>query len=366
MQSQFPQFKAAAVQAAPEYLDRDATTDKACGLVRTAAENGADIVVFPETFIPGYPHWIWLDSPGKPDRFFAQLVKNSVAIPSVTTQKLCQVARELEIYVAIGVNESSPNSFGEIFNTLLLIQSDGQIIGKHRKIIPTYAEKLVWSFGDGSSLRVHDTRLGKIGMLICGENTNSLARFALIAQSEQVHISNYPAASSRKGRYNLKRAIEIRAAAHSFEGKVFNIVASSLISEDMKRLLGDTPEKMEILNNTGAGFTGIIGPDGEVIGGPVPNAEEGIAYADIDLEKSLNWKLYQDIAGNYNRFDILSLNINRQVRRPIVFERRIAEVPDRFKSETVNELIDKCNEIQSDTLRGEVLDMIESLSNPRL
>ncbi|OGA32966.1 MAG: hypothetical protein A3F75_06290 [Betaproteobacteria bacterium RIFCSPLOWO2_12_FULL_64_23] len=272
------------------------------------------------------------------------------------------MAREAKIYVAIGINESSPHSFGEIFNTALLIGSDGQIIGKHRKIIPTYAEKLVWSFGDGNSLRVYDTELGKIGMLNCGENTNSLARYALIAQSEQLHISTYPA-FPQKGRYDLKRAIEIRAAAHSFEGKVFNIVASSLVSEEMKQLLGDTPEKLEMLNSAGAGFTGIMGPDGAVIGGPLPDAEEGIAYADIDLEKSLNWKLFHDIAGNYNRFDILSLNINRQLRRPIVFEPRIAEAPDLFRSKQIQELKDKCNEIQSDDLRSEILDMIGSLPN---
>ncbi len=176
MQHQFPKFKAAAVQAAPVFLDRDATTDKVCDFIRTAAQNGADIVVFPEAFIPGYPHWVWFDCPGNPDRFFAQLVKNSVSVPSPTTQKLSQVARDAGIYVAVGINESSPNSFAEIFNTALLIGPDGQIIGKHRKIIPTYAEKLVWSFGEGSSLRVYDTKLGKIGMLNCGENTNSLAR----------------------------------------------------------------------------------------------------------------------------------------------------------------------------------------------
>ena len=363
MQNKFPKLKAAAVQAAPVYLDLDATTDKVCGFIRTAAENGADIVVFPEAFIPGYPHWVWLDCPGNPDRFFAQLVKNSVAVPSLTTQKLCRVAREAEIYVAVGINETSPHSIGEIFNTSLLIQSDGQIIGKHRKIIPTYAEKLVWSFGDGSSLRVYDTQLGKIGMLNCGENTNSLARYALIAQSEQLHISTYPA-FPQKGRYDLKRAIEIRAAAHSFEGKVFNIVASSLISDDMKRLLGDTPEKMEMLNGTGGAFTGIIGPDGAVLGGPLPDGEEGIVYANIDLEKSLNWKLFHDIAGNYNRFDILSLNVNRQTRRPIVFEPQTAEVSSLFKSEQIKELIDKCNEIQSDTLRSELLGIVESLPKP--
>ncbi len=359
MENHFPRFKAAAVQAAPVFLDRDATIDKACGFIRTAADNGADLVVFPEAFIPGYPHWVWLDSPGSPDRFFAQLVKNSVTVPSPATEKLCSVARECEIFVAAGINETSTSSVGEIFNTTLLIRADGQLIGRHRKIIPTYAEKLVWSFGDGSSLRVHHTSLGNIGMLNCGENTNSLARYALIAQAEQVHISTYPA-FPQKGRYDLKKAIEIRAGAHSFEGKVFNIVASSLVSEDMKRLLGDTPEKLEMLNGTGAGFTGIVGPDGVVVGEPVPDGEEGIAYGDIDLEKSLNWKLFHDIAGNYNRFDVLSLTVNRRPRRAIAFEPGPAQA-DEAGEDPYDGLLEKCREVENESLRNELVRMIEAL-----
>jgi aliphatic nitrilase len=359
MQNQFPKFKAASVQAAPVYLNREATTDKACSFIQEAANNGAKIIAFPETFIPGYPHWVWLDSPGEGDRFFSQFVRNSLAVPSPTVEKLCQVAREHDIYVAIGIDESSPYSFAEIFNTMLLLDPNGKILGKHRKIMPTYAEKLVWSFGDGSSLRVYDTQLGRIGMLICGENTNSLARFALIAQGEQMHISSYPAFPQKK-RYDLKKAIEIRAAGHSFEGKVFNIVSSSLIDKEMKCLLGDTPEKREVLNNSGNGFTGIIGPNGEVVAGPLPDGEEGIVYGDINLEECLQWKLFHDISGNYNRFDILSLNLNREIRRPIR-EVRINRGRERFDSDVLERLKEKVNEIENDTLRTELLNLIEFL-----
>ncbi len=355
----FPKFKAAAVQCAPVYLDREATTEKACGLIKAAARNGARLVAFPEAFIPGYPHWIWLNIPEHGERFFSQLVKNSVAVPSPTTDKLCQVAREHQVYVVIGVNESSPYSFAEVFNTGLLIGPNGRIIGVHRKIMPTYAEKLVWSFGDGSTLRVHETELGRIGMLLCGENGNSLARFALIAQAEQIHVSNYPAYPQR-GHYDLKRAIEIRAAAHSFEAKVFNIVSSSLIDDEMKQLLGDTPEKKEVLANGSNVFTGIIGPDGRVLAGPLPDDEEGIAYADIDLEQCIKWKLFHDIAGNYNRFDVVSLNLNRQARKPI--HETHGNLGGRaVDPDIASRLQGKLHEIEDEALRSELQALVGCL-----
>jgi nitrilase len=364
MPHRFPRFKAAAVQAAPVFLDREATTDKACSLIREAARNGARLVVFPEVYIAGYPHWIFLDVPTGKDRFFAQFVKSSVAVPSPTTDKLCQVARECDIFVAIGINESSPNSFAEVFNTLLLVGPDGTIVGKHRKIMPTYAEKLVWSFGDGSTLRVHDTSIGKIGMLICGENGNSLARFSLIAQAEQVHISNYPAIP-KKDDYDLKRAIEIRAAAHSFEGKVFNVVSSSIISEEMRDMLADTAEKREALEGDENVFTGIIGPGGAVLCGPLPGGEEGIAYADIDLEAAIRWKLLHDISGNYNRFDVLSLNVNSEIRAPI----RNAQGKGghgRIDRMAVENLKEKLSSVENSGLRTELLELVETLMGQSL
>jgi len=359
MLHQFPKFKAAAIQASPVYLDRDATTDKACSFIREAANNGAQLIVFPEVFIAGYPHWVFLDVPTGNDRFFGQLVKSSVAVPSLTTEKLCQVARECDVYVAIGINESSPNSFAEVFNTLLLLGPNGSIIGKHRKIMPTYAEKLVWSFGDGSTLRVHDTSIGKIGMLICGENGNSLARFALIAQAEQVHISNYPA-FPKKEEYDLKRAIEIRAAAHSFEGKVFNIVSSSIINDEMRSMLGDTAQKREILEGGENVFTGIIGPSGDVLCGPLPDGEEGILYADVNLDQAIRWKLLHDISGNYNRFDVLSLNINCEIRSPLR-EVQVEGRPARTDRVAVENLKEKLSDVENSSLRAELLGLIETI-----
>ena len=150
-------------------------------------------------------------------------------MPGPEVQQLCEAAREHGIFVSIGISERSPVSVGCLWNSNLLIGADGALLNHHRKLMPTFYEKLIWANGDGEGLRVCDTPIGKLGMLICGENTNPLARYALIAQGEQVHVSSYPPVwptrpSNQPGRYDLAAAIRIRAGAHSFEGKVFNIV----------------------------------------------------------------------------------------------------------------------------------------------
>ncbi|MFQ5899278.1 MAG: carbon-nitrogen hydrolase family protein [Candidatus Methylomirabilia bacterium] len=306
----WPIFTAAAVQAAPVYLNRDVTVDKACALIRQAGGAGARLVAFPEVFVPGFPHWIYLDRPQANERYFLQLVREAVEVPGPLTEKLGQAAREASAYVVIGVNERSRRSMGELFNTNLIFAPDGSLLGCHRKLMPTYAEKMIWSFGDGSTLRVYDTAVGRLGTLCCGENTNPLARFALMAQGEQVHVANYPARPAGDA-FDLKHAIEIRSAAHAFEGSCFVVVAGSLISPEMREILGDSQEKRRLLGEESQTFTGILGPDGKVIAGPAAAGAEEIVYGTIDLEAIIRRKIHHDLAGNYNRFDVLSLTLNR-------------------------------------------------------
>ncbi len=315
MGTRFPKFRAAAVQAAPVFLDREGTVEKTCELIREAGKNGADLVAFPETFIPSYPYWVWLDSPLKGFDYFVRLYKNSVEVPSAATDSLCQAAREAGTYVVVGINEIDPVLIGTIFNTNLYIDRSGHLMGKHRKLVPTFAEKTVWGYGDGSTLRVHETDIGRLGSLCCGENTNTLARFALLAQGEQVHVANYPAFPV-KDRWDMESAIKIRAGAHALEGKVFVIVSSSAISQEMKAELCDTQEKLSWMEGTGSAVSAIFGPDGNIIGEPLID-QEGIVYADVDLELALVPKLFQDITGHYNRFDVLSLHLNREELHPI-------------------------------------------------
>lgn len=190
--------------------------------------------------------------------------------------------------------------------------------------MPTFYEKLVWATGDGAGLRVNETPIGKIGMLICGENTNPLARYSLIAQGEQVHVSSYPPVwptrpSNQPGRYDLAAAIRIRAGAHSFEGKVFNIVSSALLDKSALDLLqGLGKEALETLEQSPQAVSMFIGPSGEVISDTLCESE-GLLYHDIDVAQCVEPKQFHDVVGYYNRFDVFDLKVTRKRLSPIQF-----------------------------------------------
>ena len=304
----YPLFTAAAVQAAPVFLNPEATADKACRLIKEAAANGATLIAFPEVFIAGYPYWNWMMSPLEGSSWFRKLYTSSVDCRGPEVQAVQKAAAAAGVTVVIGINERSPTSMGTIYNTNLVIGPDGMLLGRHRKIVPTFAEKLTWGSGDGSSIRVYDTPAGRLGTLACGENTNTLARFALLAQGEQVHVANY-IAFPFTGNYDMPDAIKIRAGAHSFEGKVFTIVACSAMSEEIVEALGTTDERRKMLTGTPNAFSGIFGPDGRLLGDPLID-KEGIVYGQIDVERSIEPKQFQDIIGHYNRFDIFELKVH--------------------------------------------------------
>jgi nitrilase len=312
-----PRFKAAAVQASPLYLDASATAEKAATLVREAAANGARLVAFPEVFVPGYPYWNWITDPVTGSGWFEKLVKASVLVPGPEIDVVRKAARDSECYVVLGVNERSPVSLGAIYNTLLFIGPDGGLLGKHRKLVPTWAEKLTWTGGDGSSLRVYDTGIGPLGGLACGENTNTLARFALLGQGELVHVASYISLPVAPPDYDMAEAIKLRAMAHSFEGKIFTIVSCSTVSEEIIAAMETiVPDARARLQRKSSAFSGIIGPDGRLVGEPLID-DEGIVYADIDLERCIQPKQMHDIVGHYNRFDIFDLRVNRRPLAPL-------------------------------------------------
>ncbi|MBP0631128.1 carbon-nitrogen hydrolase family protein [Cupriavidus sp. AcVe19-1a] len=314
-----PKFKAAAVQAAPAFLDADATVDKVCRLIREAADNGASLVAFPEVFVAGYPYWSWLTNPVDASPWFERLVKASIEIPGPEIRKIAQAARANHINVVVGVNERSRTGIGTIFNTLVTISDEGRILGRHRKLVPTWAEKLTWANGDASALRVHQTSVGPLGSLACGENTNTLARFALLSQGELMHVASYIALPVAPADYDMADAIKVRAAAHCFEGKVFTAVSCSTVSEEIIDAMGPlNPKARELLSRRNSAFSGILGPDGRVIGEPLID-EEGIVYGDIDLSRCIQPRQMHDITGHYNRFDIFDLRVDRRPLQPAQF-----------------------------------------------
>ena len=336
---EYPKFKACSAHVAPIFLNAKATVKKACSLISDAARAGARLIAFPESFVPGFPIWAGVQAPINNHEFFKRLAAESIQIPGPEVQQLCETAREHAIMVSIGISESTPVSVGCIWNSNLLIDADGAILNHHRKLMPTFYEKLIWASGDGAGLRVSDTPIGKVGMLICGENTNPLARYSLIAQGEQIHISSYPPVwptrpSNQPGRYDLAAAIRIRAGAHSFEGKVFNIVSSAFLDKStLDELRGIDRGARETLEQSPQAVSMVIGPSGEVISDTLCESE-GLLYQDIDVARCVEPKQFHDVVGYYNRFDIFELNVNRKRLTPIVFSDWIEEpVPAASPSE---------------------------------
>ncbi len=319
----FPAFRAAAVQAASCFLDREATLSKLESLAAEAARGGARLVVFPESFIPAFPLWNLVLAPVDQHAFFRALYEQAVAIPSVHTERLAACAQREGVYLSVGVTERSQVSMGGLYNTNLLFSPTGGLLHRHRKLVPTWAEKLTWAAGDASQLRPVETELGRIGTLICGENTNPLARYALLAQGEQVHISTYPPAwpSRRRGdgrNYDLTRSIEIRAAAHAFEGKVFNIVAAgALDAATVEAIARVDPSVEDIFAGAPPSVSMILDPSGEPCSKRL-EGEEGIVYGDIDIAESIEAKQIHDVIWQYQRFDLFSLRVDQRPQQPIV------------------------------------------------
>ncbi len=330
MSVSYPRFKAAACHVSAVFLDSAATVDKAVSLIREAARAGASLVAFPESFIPGFPVWAALRAPIHNHDFFRALVKEALRIDGEEMDRLRSAARSAGVHVSVGFTEGTDASVGCIWNSNVLIGPDGAVLNLHRKLVPTFYEKLVWASGDARGLRVVPTAIGRIGMLICGENTNPLSRFALMAEGEQVHISTYPPfwptrPPAESGAYDLRRAIEIRAGAHAFEAKVFNIVSSAFADQAMIEAVGQKDRAViDIMERSPRSVSMILDPSGTPIGQPIE--EEGILYADIDTALSVEPKQFHDVVGYYNRFDIFDLRVDRSKREPAQFRDGIPQV----------------------------------------
>lgn len=317
-------IKVSAVHAAPVYLDKDKTTKKIIEFIIKASKENSKIVVFPETYLPGFPIWNALDTPINNHEFFVQYQKNSVEIGGNEIKNIAEAAKKNHIIVSLGFSEKVNYSSGCLFNSNILIDEKGEIKVHHRKMVPTFFEKLTWSNGDSKGLEVFDSPIGKIGALICGENTNPLARYSFIAQGEQIHISSYPPiwpthTPNSTDRYDLASAIRIRAGAHSFEGKLFNIVSSSIVDAETKSILNKSINNAEtIIQNSPKGLSMIVGPDGLPIK-EISSENDQILSAEIDLTKTIVAKQFHDLSGYYNRFDIFDLKVNRFRTKPINF-----------------------------------------------
>jgi nitrilase len=303
-------FLVAAAQATPVFLNRAATVDKACELIAEAGRAGARLVAFPEAFIPAYPDWVWAIPPGEEktlNELYAELVANAVTIPSDATDQLCRAAQRAHIHVVMGMSERNAEASGaSLYNTLLYIDARGRILGKHRKLVPTGGERLVWAQGDGSTLQVYDTPLGRLGGLICWENYMPLARYAMYAWGVQIYI----AATWDRGQPWLSTLRHIAK-----EGRVF--VLGCCIAMRTSDIPDHYDFKTKFYANAeewiNVGDSAIVNPEGEFMAGPVRMKEE-ILYAEIDPREMTGPKWMLDVAGHYARPDVFQLTVAREPR----------------------------------------------------
>ncbi|HVJ97942.1 MAG TPA: carbon-nitrogen hydrolase family protein [Acidimicrobiia bacterium] len=290
----------AAVQASPVFLDREATIDKVGILTKEAAARGAALVVFPEAFVPAYPDWVWRTTPWADNEWYARFADQSVEIPSPACDALGAVAADTGTYLAVGVNERDG---GTIYNTLLYFGPDGALLGKHRKLIPTGGERLVWGQGDGSTLSVFDTPFGRIGGLICWENYMPLARAAMYQQHVDIYLA--PTWDNSDVWVSSMRHI-------AKEGGCYVVGVNSCIrGSDVP---ADIPGRDDLYGGdddwASRGNTVIVDPSGTVAAGPLVE-QAGIIYADVDLAKVQKARRQLDVVGHYARPDVFQLNVNR-------------------------------------------------------
>jgi nitrilase len=297
----------AAVQATPVFLDREATADKACALVEEAAASGAQLVVFPESFIPAYPDWVWRTPAWSDGAFVKRFYANAVTVPGPTVQRIADVAGDTSTYVALGVTEIDG---GTLYNTLLYLGPDARLLQRHRKLMPTGGERTVWGTGDGSELGVVHTPFGVVGGLLCWENYMPLARAAIYAQ----HCDIYLAPTWDNSETWVATLQHIAKEGGQFVIGVAPLLRGSDVPDELRgSIYGLDDDWMS------RGHTTIVAPGGEILAGPVVEREE-ILYADLDIAAVHEERRMFDPVGHYARPDVFTLHVDTGRKSPVVFD----------------------------------------------
>ncbi|MEA5449935.1 Nit6803 family nitrilase [Leptolyngbya sp. CCNP1308] len=296
-------IRAAAAQISPVLFSCDGTTEKVLETIAEAAQSGVQLIVFPETFIPYYPYFSFVQPPFLMGKEHLRLYDEAVAVPGPVTDAVSRAARSYGMVVVLGVNERDG---GSLYNTQLIFDADGTLVLKRRKITPTYHERMVWGQGDGAGLKVVETAAGRVGALACWEHYNPLARYALMTQHEQIHCGQFP--GSMVGQI-FGDQMEVTMRHHALESGCFVVNATGWLTQEQKRQI--TPDENLHRVLSGGCYTAIISPEGVPLSEPITE-REGLAIADLDFSLITKRKRMMDSVGHYARPDLLRLKVNAE------------------------------------------------------
>ncbi|MBD8254065.1 carbon-nitrogen hydrolase family protein [Pseudomonas fluorescens] len=310
-----PKFIVAAAQAAPILMDLDGTIDKTIALMKQAADQGAKLVTFPETWIPGYPWWIWITNPAMGMQHVQRYFNNSMEVDSPEFKRLAKAANDLNIWLSFGFSERDG---GSLYISQALIDDEGQVVLSRRKLKPTHVERTVFGDGDGSDLKVCETAIGNVGMLNCWEHLQPLSKYAMYSQHEHIHIAAWPSFSLYRGAaHALGAEVNNNASQiYAVEGGCFVLAPCGVVDQAMQDILCTEDAQRQMLQ-LGGGAARIYGPDGRQLGNIIPELEEGIVIAEIDLGLISLAKSITDPVGHYARPDATQLILNRERRVPV-------------------------------------------------
>ncbi|MDS7932891.1 carbon-nitrogen hydrolase family protein [Acinetobacter sp. V91_7] len=326
--------KVACVQAAPVFLDLSGTVDKTIALIKEAADNGAELIAFPETWIPGYPWFLWLDSPAANMPLVYQYHQNSLTLDSGHAQKITDAAKQYNIFVVLGFSEKD---HGSLYISQWIIDNKGQTVGNRRKLKATHVERTLFGESDGSSLQVYETDLGRVGALCCWEHLQPLGRYAMYSQHEQIHIAAWPSFSLYTGTTAALGPDVNNAASRLYaaEGQCFVIASCAIVSKEMHEFLCTDDTKKQLLN-IGGGHARIYGPDGSDLVEPLAEDEEGILYATLNLAAITFAKTATDPVGHYSRPDVFQLVFNAKHKPKVIQQAPIQRMPVDPAQDTVD------------------------------
>lgn len=302
------QVRVAVVQAEPQWLDLDAGVDQVVGLIADAAAGGARLIAFPETFVPGYPWWIWLGSPAWGMQFVPRYSANSMSRDGAEMRRIAAAAAEHGVHVVLGFAE---NAGGSLYMAQAFIDDTGRVISVRRKLKPTHVERSVFGEGDGSDLQVHETALGRLGGLNCWEHFQPLTKYTMFSLGEQIHVGSWPSFSVYRGGAQALGP-EVNTAAslvYAVEGQTFVLAPCGVVGDAAQALFCDDDTKKQLLLK-GGGFARIYGPEGSELAVPLAENEQGLLFADLDFALIAIAKSAADPVGHYSRPDVFRLQVN--------------------------------------------------------